>query len=85
MSFRVLIFIILVGIILLWLRKQIQNFFREINGGEAQDQTAKPPRQIETMVPCSHCHTHILPSEAVYVDGDPYCSQEHIRLHRKDS
>lgn len=34
----------------------------------------------ESMVRCAHCGIHLPRSEAVQIDGRPWCSQDHARL-----
>ena len=36
-----------------------------------------PPRVGTDMVRCAHCGIHIPENEALYRDGQPYCSEEH--------
>lgn len=40
------------------------------------------PRRYADMVQCAHCHVHLPKSEALYLLGDYWCSDEHARLGR---
>ena len=44
----------------------------------------EPPRAIATedMVRCAHCGVHLPRSESHAGDGESFCSEEHLRLHR---
>ena len=40
------------------------------------------PRAPEDMVRCLHCGVHLPRSESHTSDGNFFCSEEHLRLHR---
>ncbi len=42
------------------------------------------PIASETMVQCAHCGVHLPQSEALMVEGNAWCSQDHARLGVRD-
>lgn len=59
--------------LVIWL---IYRMVRRLLAKPANDNTARP--QVGTdMVRCAHCGIHIPENEALYADGQPYCSEEH--------
>lgn len=44
------------------------------------DATVKP---VENMVKCAHCAVNLPRGEAIYTQGDFYCTVEHQRLGKK--
>lgn len=44
------------------------------------DATVKP---VENMVKCAHCAVNLPRGEAIYTQGDFYCTAEHQRLGKK--
>lgn len=42
-----------------------------------------PPKPVEDMVKCAHCSVNLPRGEAVYTQGDFYCTVEHQRLGKK--
>lgn len=54
---------------------------RRYQRGLAQpDATVKP---VENMVKCAHCAVNLPRGEAIYTQGDFYCTAEHQRLGKK--
>ena len=53
--------------------------YRMVRQMLAKPRAKKPSRpQVGTdMVRCAHCGIHIPDNEALYRDGQPYCSEEH--------
>ncbi len=45
---------------------------------------AKRDRRPEPMVRCAHCGVHLPYSEAVVVNGQPWCGPEHALLGARD-
>ena len=42
---------------------------------------AGAPAEVEQMVRCAHCGTHVPASESVSFAGVSFCCEEHRRLH----
>lgn len=42
-----------------------------------------PPKPVEDMVKCAHCSVNLPRGEAVYTQGNFYCTVEHQRLGKK--
>lgn len=68
-------FLLLIGILAViawfWLGRKNQT-------GNADDHP--PSKATETIVICAHCHLHVPESEAICVDGQHYCCDEHRKL-----
>lgn len=45
--------------------------------------TDSPPKPVEDMVKCAHCSVNLPRGEAIYTQGDFYCTAEHQRLGKK--
>jgi uncharacterized protein len=42
----------------------------------------RKPREVTRVVKCAHCGLHVPENEALQVEQDYYCSEEHRRLGR---
>lgn len=42
--------------------------------------TPSSQKAVETMVKCAHCAVNLPRSEAIYSDGEFYCTPEHQKL-----
>ena len=70
---RILVLIV-IGLLLYII---IGNLFRK-------KRVTKPQNEAEKMVRCLHCNLHILEQEAINVDGDHFCSQEHSEAEKEN-
>jgi len=50
--------------------------------GPRKKPTIKKIPASTTIVRCEHCGVHIPKEEALYVDQQYFCSEEHRRLHK---
>ena len=41
------------------------------------------PKPVEDMVKCAHCSVNLPRGEAIYTQGDFFCTAEHQRLGKK--
>lgn len=72
-----LLFLIGLGLVIVLLLK---NYKRSLDRREA---TPPSERGVEDMVKCAHCGVNLPRSEAIYTQGEFFCTQEHQRLGRK--
>ena len=49
---------------------------------KSQLRNRAPPAAAEDMVRCAHCKVNLPRSESHVSDGQFYCSEEHLKLHR---
>lgn len=82
---RMLLWSAVVLIVVMWLfrTKKISSDSKGSTGAGASDAGAASSRDdVEPMLPCAHCGTHIPASEAVISPtGAAFCSQEHRLKH----
>lgn len=70
---KILLLIVVVWVIFLVI-KRYQRSLKDAN---------IPPKPVEDMVKCAHCSVNLPRGEAVYTQGDFYCTVEHQRLGKK--
>lgn len=71
-----ILLLILVGIVAYLLWKGLARNARRADG-------RAPRTDAERMVGCRHCGVHLPVSEAVEVDGNYFCSDEHRRMFKR--
>lgn len=70
---KILLLIAAVWIVILLVRRYQRSLAQP-------DATVKP---VENMVKCAHCAVNLPRGEAIYTQGDFYCTVEHQRLGKK--
>lgn len=70
---KILLLIAVVWVIFLLIKRYQRGLTRP-------DAPAKP---VEDMVKCAHCAVNLPRGEAVYTEGDFFCTVEHQRLGKK--
>lgn len=70
---RFLLIIIGLALVYLILRSYLRNLERP----------GPPSTKTEDMVRCAQCGVHLPRSESLGSNGDFYCCDDHLRLHRK--
>jgi uncharacterized protein len=72
-----LLFLIGLGVVIYLLFK---NYQRSLNRPGSQPAETRGP---EDMVKCAHCGVNLPRSEAIFSQGEFFCTSEHQRLGRK--
>jgi len=70
---KILLLIAVVWVIFLLIKR----YQRSMNMPDA------PAKPVEDMVKCAHCAVNLPRGEAVYTEGDFFCTVEHQRLGKK--
>lgn len=80
------IFWTLVTLVALLAARLITHRAANKSAGKKTPWSNKPNQPIasETMVQCAHCGVHLPQSEALTIEGNTWCSQDHARLGVRD-
>ena len=70
---KILLLVVVVGVVYLLIKRYKQRM-------DLADFPAKP---VEDMVRCAHCAVNLPRGEAIYIQGDFFCTAEHQRLGKK--
>jgi len=70
---KILLLIAIVWIVILL----VQRYRRSLKN------TDTSPRPVEDMVKCAHCAVNLPRGEAIYTQGEFFCTAEHQRLGKK--
>lgn len=52
-------------------------FARQRSGSTENMEKSSPPKAVENMVVCAHCHLRVPESDAILAAGRHYCCEEH--------
>ncbi|MBL4584647.1 MAG: hypothetical protein JKX83_08525 [Pseudomonadales bacterium] len=74
MLIRILFIIVLIGAVLLLLKRS----------RNPTDQDGQEQDDSEQMVPCEHCAIHVPQSEAIKEGEHYFCSEIHVKLSKQD-
>ena len=72
---KLLFFVVIGLVVFLLLKKKL--------GQRPQDTPPSKTSDIEDMVKCAHCGVNLPRSEAIFSQGEFFCTPEHHRLRQK--
>ena len=70
---KILLLIVVVWVVFLLIKR----YQRSLKAAD------RPPKPVEDMVKCAHCLVNLPRGEAIYTQGDFFCTAEHQRLGKK--